>query len=140
METSSTENLTSETTVIRIKPLIGKLINTILPKSIAHRNLVINDVPAELQIPVNENKLALVIGNLINNIINVTYDDCIRIDARQNGEIAVRLRNTDLSQNQPFIVSLETILVIAERFGITLRLEEFYGKGTDVSVCFLKAA
>jgi hypothetical protein len=140
METASTENSTSETTVISVKPLISKLINTILPKSIAHRNLLINDVPPELQIPVNENKLALVIGNLINNIISVTYNDCIRIDAAQNGKIAVRLRNTDLSQNQSFIVSLETILVIAERFGITLKLEEFYGKGTDVSVCFLKAA
>ena len=126
--------------VIRIKPLIDKLISTVLSTSVSRRNYIVNDISTGVLLPMNENKLALVIGNLINNIISLAQDDCLHICYLQSGEIVLRLENTNLSRNKSFVVSLEAILIIAERFGISLKIEEFYGKGSDVSVHFVKKA
>ena len=123
---------------VSIKPLIDKLINSVLHTSVEHRTLIINEVPPHFQFEINENKLALVIGNLIRDIISFTQDDCLHICVLGNGEIILRLENTNLSRNKSFVVSLETMLIIAERFGISLKIEEFYGKGSDVSIHFLK--
>ncbi len=126
--------------VIRIKPLVDKLINTVLSTSVSRRNLIINDISSHVQLAMNENKLALVIGNIINNIVSLAQDDCLHICYLQSGEIVLRLENTNLSRNRSFVVALETTLIIAERFGIGLKIEEFYGKGSDVSVHFVKKA
>ncbi|HET9747571.1 MAG TPA: hypothetical protein VFP97_17765 [Chitinophagaceae bacterium] len=126
--------------VIRIKPMIDKLINTVLSAGLAGRNHIINDVAANVQLAINENKLALVVGNLIDNIVTFAQDDCLHVCYLQSGEIVLRLENTNLSRNKSFRVSLEAILTIARRFGIGLKIEEFYGKGSDVSVHFEKKA
>ena len=141
MKTETNTDATIENNqAVRIKPLIDSLINSVLSTCVARHNLIINDVPQELQMTIGEDKLALVVGNLMSNVINFVQDDCLHIDASNSGEIILRLNNTNLSRNKSFVVSLETILFIAERFGISLKIEEFYGKGTDVSVCFLKKA
>jgi signal transduction histidine kinase len=126
--------------VIQVKPMIDKLINTVLSAEVSRRNHIINDVAANVQLAINENKLALVVGNLINNIITFAQDDCLHVCYLQSGEIVLRLENTNLSRNKSFIVSLEAILIIARRFGIGLKIEESYGKGSDVSVHFVEKA
>ena len=126
--------------VTQIRPLVDKLINAVLPESVSHRNFIVNDISSSVQMPINENKLALIIGNLISNIVTLAQNDCLHICYLQSGEIVLRLENTNLSRNKSFVVSLEAILIVAERFGIGLKIEEFYGKGSDVSVHFLKAA
>jgi len=123
-----------------VKTLIDKLITAVLPTSIEHRTLILNDVPPDYQFKINESKFALVVGNIISNIISFTKEDCLHICVLGRGEIVLRLENTNLSRNRSFIVALETILYVAERFGINLKIEEFYGKGSDVSVHFLKNA
>ncbi len=123
-----------------VKPLIDKLINAVLHTSVEQRTQIMNEVPSDFQFEINENKLALVVGNLISDIISFTKDDCLHICVLRSGEIVLRLENTNLSRNKSFVVSLETMLIIAERFGISLKIEEFYGKGSDVSVHFLKTA
>lgn len=128
------------TPAVCAKPLIDKLITAVLPTSVEHRTLILNDVPSDFQFEINENKVALVIGNLISNVISFTKDDCLHICVLRSGEIVLRLENTNLSRNKSFVVALDTILFIAERFGISLKIDEFYGKGSDVSVHFLKKA
>ena len=126
--------------ITRIKPLIDKLIDTVLSTSVSRRNYIVNDISSNVQLAMNENKLALVIGNLIINIVSLAHDDCLHICYLQSGEIVLRLEKTNLSRNKSFVVALEAILIIAERFGICLKIEEFYGKGSDVSVHFVKKA
>jgi len=123
---------------VSVKPLIDKLINSVLHTSVERRTLITNDIPPDFKAEINENKLALVVGNLISDIISIAQDDCLHICVLRSGEIVLRLENTNLSRNRSFVVSLETILLIAERFGISLKIEEFYGKGSDVSIHFLK--
>ena len=125
---------------VRLKPLIDKLISAILVESVVRCNLIINNVSPELLMNINETKLALVIGNLICNVASFTSGDCLHIDVDSNRAIILKVKNTNPSRNKSFVVNLETILIIAERFGISLKLEEVYGKGTSVSVCILKSA
>lgn len=141
MKTFENENKKFEAdAVISIKPVIDQLITTVLPTSVSRRNLIVNDIASTVQLPMSEDKLALVVGNIINNIVTMAYDDCLHICYLQSGEIVLRLENTNLSRNRSFVVSLEAILVVAERLGINLKIDEFYGKGSDVSVQFLKKA
>jgi hypothetical protein len=125
---------------IKVKPLIDKLIKAVLFTSVEQRIPIINDVSADFQLVINEDKFAFVVGNLICSIINFSYDDHLQICVLKNDVIVLRLENTNLSRNKSFVVSLESILVIAERLGISLKIEEFYGKGSDVSICFLRDA
>jgi hypothetical protein len=141
MKTHENENQKPEAeTVISLKPVIDQLITAVLPASVSRRNLIVNDIASHIRIPLSEVKLALVAGNIINNIVSMAYDDCLHICYLQSGEIVFRLENTNLSRNRSFVVSLEAILVVAERLGIKLKIDEFYGKGSDVSVQFLKKA
>jgi hypothetical protein len=125
---------------VNIKLLVDKLIKTVLSTSIAHRNLIINQVPCSVQLPINEDKLALVIGNVINTIISLTHNDHLHICSFQRSEITLRVENTDLSRNRSFTSFLESTSAIAERLDILLKIEGYYGKGSDVSLRFLNRA
>lgn len=141
METGTkTNNMLPEKTDLLLKPAIDKLINSLLPASIFRRNLIINDVRPGASITLSENTFALVIGNIICNAVSATLNDCLYIRYLENGEIQLHLNSTNLSRNKSFVVNLETILVIADRMGVNLRINEHYNTGTDISVLFVKNA
>jgi hypothetical protein len=65
-----------------LKKLASSLIEEFLPTAILHRNLLINDVPDNLFVEEDQALAKPVISGLIENIISVTENRCIRLSAR----------------------------------------------------------
>lgn len=67
--------------------VVGRLIKSLTPAAIRHKNYIVNDVSVEIRTEVNENLLAAVLGSLINAILRNTQNSCIRITAKFYGNV-----------------------------------------------------
>ena len=65
-----------------LKKLTSSLIEEFLPTAITHRNLLVNDVPGNLFVKEDHELAKPVITGLINNMLAVTENGCIRLSAR----------------------------------------------------------
>src|SRR5688572_31255524 len=88
-------------TRLQMKSLIDHLCRSVLTVSVQGRNLLINDVPAGLPATRDEDHMALVLGQLIHTIVSHTTDDCIRINASEDGSLTtIRLRSQKITYDE----------------------------------------
>lgn len=122
---TSTEVNSQRQTRQQLKQLIDQLLQTVIPVSVQRRNLIINDVPPGLPITTDENLVALVMGNLLQMVIDHTEDDCVRVGIVPNSQLStISMKNNSLLQNKSFILALETIQVIAQRMGGVISIDK----------------
>ena len=123
-----------------VKPLINHLISAIHYCSTLKGILIINDVSPDLKSGSDINVLALVLGNLIKEAISYSEDDCIRISSSDSGEIIFSSKKSDLARNRSFMVSVDSLQVIAQRLGTPVFISGSFNHGTEIFVCFNKTA
>ena len=123
-------------TRLQLKSLIDHLFNSALTASVKGRNLLINDVPPGLPAATDQDLMALVLGNLLHTLISHTSDDCIRINASQDGNNAtIKLRSRRIMYDTNFALSIDTIQIVAQKMGGSISVEEL-NDGTIIEVCF----
>lgn len=125
---------------VQVKPIIDKLISGMLPGCTKRGNFIINSVCPELRILIDENILALVMGNLINDALKFTENDRLNISSSVKGEIIVSSKKISLAKNRSFIVCVDALQVVAQRFGAPVCITGSFENGTVLSVHFEKIA
>lgn len=70
---------------ISVHQLINRLMKELQPLAIKRRNVILNGIPGELTVATDENRLALVLWNLIRSAVNSTKNECIHIVGNNNG-------------------------------------------------------
>src|SRR6478609_687847 len=68
-------------TVMPLHQLINKVMIGLLPLALSHKSFVINDVNPDVNVLVDENMLALVVGAMLNQTLSATENECIRVEA-----------------------------------------------------------
>jgi|SRR5688500_12614950 len=128
----------------QLKPLVDQILYSLLAGSVKRRNLVINDVPVGLPMATDENFMALILGNLLSDVICHTENDCIRISASKNGLLAViSLKNNTISYDKSFVLSMQTLQLTAQKMGGVIKIDKNEGHGTILAISFdgnIKAA
>jgi signal transduction histidine kinase len=125
---------------VRVKSVIDKLISVMLPGSTKRGNIIFNSVCPELFMMIDENILALVIGNLLNDAITCTENDRLEVSSSEKGEIIVSSKKISLAKNHSFIMCVDALQVVAQRFGAPVSITGSYENGTVLSVHFEKIA
>jgi len=121
----------------QLKPLVDQILYSLLAGSVKRCNLVINDVPVGLPIATDENVMALILGNLLSDIVTHTENDCIRISASKNGLLAViSMKNKTISYDKSFVLCIETLQQIAQKMGGVIKIDKNEGHGTMLAVSF----
>jgi len=120
-----------------LKTLVDQILYSLLAGSVKRRNLVINDVPIGLPMATDENFMALILGNLLSDVICHTENDCIRINAFQNGLLAViSIKNNTITYDKSFILCMQTLQLTAQRMGGVIKIDKNEGSGTILAVSF----
>lgn len=86
---------------ISLKALANDLIKGVLPTAIARNSFIINDIPDQAILDVDENVVAHILGSLLNNTVSSSHDGCIRISATQEDSyttVTVNDNNNDYSR------------------------------------------
>src|SRR6185503_17433791 len=90
----ATANQTCTSTTVSLHKLVDQLMNSFVPLAVDQHSFIINDVAETFQLNADEQVLAFVVGNLLNNAINSSHSVCIRVEAVKQPEgIQIRVRN-----------------------------------------------
>lgn len=117
--------------------LVDKLICSSLPIAIRKCCFFINEVSPLAKLEISDNIVALVLGNLLCDLIAYSENNCIRIGETETGTgIVVTIKNSDIGTNRAFTVSIETIQLIAERFGGNILITRHQSDGTLITINF----
>lgn len=136
-ETDVTRN---DEPTISVKPVIDQLIRVVLYSSTKKGIFIINDVSSELKSKSDVNILALVLGNLIKDAISFSENDCLRISSSENEEIILSSKKSNLAKNRSFMVSVDSLQVIAERLGTYVSISGSFTNGVEIFIRFNKKA
>ena len=88
-----------ETTVsndhnVSLHHLVNRLMDSFIPLAVSKHSFIINDIDAAFKVQADEQVLAFVIGNMMENAIRHSRSACVRIDViRKYNGIQVRIRN-----------------------------------------------
>jgi len=121
----------------QLKALVDQILYSLLAGSVKRRNLIINDVPVGLPMTTNENIMALILGNLLSDIVTHTENDCIRISAFQNGLLAViSMKNNTITYDKSFVLRMQALQLTAQKMGGVIKIDKNEGHGTIMAVSF----
>ncbi|SRR5260221_8943176 len=86
---------------IALRQLTNQLIKGILPSAISRNSFIVNDIPDETSLYADENLVAHILSNLLNNTVGSSHHGCIRVSATQEDNyitISVKDNNNDYSR------------------------------------------
>ncbi|HEY4207363.1 MAG TPA: hypothetical protein VGM31_11150 [Puia sp.] len=75
--------------------LVSQLISSLQPLAVRRNNILLNDIPRDLAMEVDQHMVAYVLSELVNSAVNSTENQCIHIEAVIDNEHRM-LRVTDL--------------------------------------------
>jgi signal transduction histidine kinase len=61
--------------------LVSKLITSLQPLAVRRNNILLNDIPKDLSVSADQDKIAYFLSELMNTAVNSTEDQCIHIEA-----------------------------------------------------------
>lgn len=118
--------------------VVNKITTGFIPTAVKKHSLIVNDVPKELAVNINESVLATVFGNLLQTVISHTANACIRISARLYGKvILLHLKETHPSDNPVFSGNLRPAQQLAEKIGGTISISSDRGQITTIVFSFI---
>lgn len=82
------------TTSVSLHKLVDSLMNSFIPLAVANKSFIVNDIEDGFELEANEQVLAYVVGNLLNNAITCSKNVCIRVEAVKDPKgLQIRFRN-----------------------------------------------
>jgi len=101
IQTSSNTPVITMANKIALREITNQLIKGVLQSAVSRNSFIINDIPAETRLNADENLLAHILGNLLNNTVSSSHDGCIRVSAKEEDgyvTISVKDNNNDYSR------------------------------------------
>ena len=85
---------TTSTAAVSLHKLVDNLMNSFIPLAVTQKSFIINDVEEAFELDANEQILAFVVGNLLNNAITCSKSVCIRVEAVKKADgVQIKVRN-----------------------------------------------
>jgi len=116
---------------------IDHLINGIMPLAFTRKNSIINEVEPESFIKADQDKLAFIISNLLNEAVSSTSNSFIHISAFTGERIAllqIKTDHTDIEHS--FSQLIGKIQNSAKKMGGNISIESTISEGTLITFTF----
>ena len=85
--------------------IVHRLLDSFIPVAVAKNSFIINDVDASFQLKADEQVLAFVVGNLLNNAINSSRSVCIRVEAvKTEAGVQIHVRHNGASYHSTQVI------------------------------------
>jgi len=117
--------------------LVNRLIISSLPVAMRNKRFFINNVPADLKFMADENRVATVLGGMLNSMASCANDSCILISARLSREgILVTVRDNQLCNTLAISQTLQQMQVLTRQMGGFLGMSSEKNDETVITFSF----
>ena len=130
---ATTQTITS--TTISLHQLVDQLMNSFIPLAVHKKSFIINDVDDSFQLQANEEILAYIVGNLLNNAISSSQSVCIRIEAvKEPTGIQIRVRNNAAHFYSTVSHGFSDVVAAARSMGGNINIYNQRHEGTVITL------
>jgi len=79
-----------------VHQVVSQLVTSLQPLAVRRNNVLLNDIPKDLSVSIDQNMLAYVLTQLVNSAIESTENRCIHIEAVPSGDhMMIRVKDLD---------------------------------------------
>jgi C4-dicarboxylate-specific signal transduction histidine kinase len=121
-------------TTVSLHRLVNNLMNSFIPLAVAQKSFIINDIDASFQLQADEQVLAYVVGNLLNNAITCSKSACIRVEAVKKPEgVQIRVRNNGANFYSTVAHGFSQVVAAARSLGGNINIYNQRHEGTIIT-------
>jgi signal transduction histidine kinase len=118
--------------------MVDRLTVKTLPIAVRKGNILINEIAREIYVKTDAGELSIVLGNLLETIVQHTCDSRIRISAKTYGNVMLLHIKEDSRLNSPaFASSLVDVQRLADKIGGCVSVTSYRNMVTTVALSFL---
>lgn len=123
---------------IALHLMINQLSLSSLPAAIKNENTLVNHVPAELLVNTDTQKLAAVVGSLLNTVVSHTRNTALVISVKSYSDVMILHIKGNTRFNHPeFTRSMTKIQHLADCIGGTVGVTSFRNNISTVALSFI---
>jgi hypothetical protein len=123
---------------VALHQMVNQLSISSMPTATRNQSFIINDIRAELFVGADQQKLAAVIGSLLNAMVSHTRNCAIHISAKPFSNVMLlHLKGQAKISSPAFIGSLNKIQQLAEYIGGTVGITSYRNQVTTVALSFV---
>jgi C4-dicarboxylate-specific signal transduction histidine kinase len=125
----------SNSTPVSLHKLVDQLMQSFVPLAVNQKSFIINDVDKAFSVEADEQVLAFIVGNLLNNAISSSQAVCIRIEAvKQPKGIQIRVKNNGANFYSTVAHGFSEVLAAARSMGGTINIYNQKHEGTVITL------
>lgn len=130
-----TEHLSSFTPAVSLHKLVDQLMLSFIPLAVNKKSFIVNDVNEAFELHADEQVLAFIIGNLLNNAISSSDHVCIRIEAvKQPKGVQIRVKNNGANFYSTVAHGFSEVLAAARSVGGSINIYNQKHEGTVITL------
>jgi hypothetical protein len=101
-----------------LQHLAGSVMKKLLPDAVQNKNFFINDIPSNLAVEYNQDRIIAVLEGLLRTVLYHSRETCIRLSARQYGYVVVlELKESGSINDYAMACGLQEVNSLAEMIG-----------------------
>ena len=120
---------------VSLHKLVDQLMLSFIPLAVNKKSFIVNDVNEAFRLEADEQVLAFIIGNLLNNAITSSDHVCIRIEAvKQSQGIQIRVKNNGTNFYSTVAHGFSEVLAAARSMGGNINIYNQRHEGTVITL------
>jgi C4-dicarboxylate-specific signal transduction histidine kinase len=133
--TPAFSQISTTSTSVSLHQLVDRLMDSFIPLAATQKSFIINDVDKAFQLQANEQVLAFIVGNLLNNAIACSQSACIRIEAvKQPDGVLIRVRNNGTHFYSTVAHGFSDVVAAARSMGGNINIYNQRNEGTVITL------
>ena len=125
----------STATSVPLHKMVDQLMNSFVPLAVTQHSFIINNVDESFQLNADEQILAFVVGNLLNNAIVSTHNACVRIEAIKKPQgVQIIVRNNGANFYSTVAHGFSQVVAAAQKMGANINIYNQKHEGTVITL------
>jgi C4-dicarboxylate-specific signal transduction histidine kinase len=126
---------TSTSTTVPLHKLVDQLMNSFVPLAATQHSFIINNVEESFQLNADEQVLAFIVGNLLNNAIVCSHNACVRIEAVKKPQgVQIIVRNNGAHFYSTIANGFSQVVAAARSMGGNINIYNQKHEGTVITL------
>lgn len=132
---TQTSTATTSVTPVPLHQLVDQLMHSFIPLAVTQHSFIINSVDESFQLNADEQVLAFIVGNLLNNAIVSSHNACVRIEAVKKPQgVQIIVRNNGANFYSTVANGFSQVVAAARSMGGNINIYNQKHEGTVITL------
>lgn len=132
---TQTSTTTPSVSPVPLHKLVDQLMHSFIPLAVTQHSFIINSVDESFQLQADEQVLAFIVGNLLNNAIVSSHNACVRIEAVKKPQgVQIIVRNNGANFYSTVANGFSQVVAAARSMGGNINIYNQKHEGTVITL------